>query len=278
MQSQVVWHNGLMGMLTISTCCFILFSLTNFNPLLSLERTFAQPIYQIKKIINPQTIKPKDSYTIVLVGDSMTDYLGSADDLKENLKTYYPNKQINIKNFSVGSTNILTLLERLQNLTNYNGRISQPILNTDFDLILIESFGHNPLSEYSQNEGFKKHNEVLDQARLMIKQRQPQAQVILMATIAPHLDRYAEGVANLTTEVREEWAKERASYIKNHIEYAKKHKLPLINIYEKSLDHDGGGNIDYINTGDFIHPSPTGIKFISYEIAEFIFKNRILPL
>lgn len=268
-----------MGMLTISTCCVILFSFINLsNPLLSLERTFAQPIYSLKKIFNTQAIKPKDTYTIVLVGDSMTDYLGSADDLKENLKTYYPNKQINIKNFSVGSTNILTLPERLQNLTNYNGVISQPILNTDFDLILIESFGHNPLSEYSQNEGFKKHDEVLDQALVMIRQRQPQAQVILVATIAPHHDRYAEGVVSLTTEVREEWAKQRASYIKNHIEYAKKHRLPLINIYEKSLVEQGGGNIDYINTGDFIHPSPTGIKFISYEIAEFIFKNRILPL
>ena len=267
-----------MGILTISTCCFIFLSFINFNPLLSLERTFAQPIYSLKKIFNPQTIKPKNSYTIVLVGDSMTDYLGSAGDLKENLKTYYPQKQINIKNFSVGSTNILTLPDRLQNLTNYNGRISQAILNTDFDLILIESFGHNPLSEFSQNDGLKKHNEVLDQALVMIRQRQPHSQVILMATIAPHLDRYAEGVVNLTTEVRREWAKERATYIKNHTEYAKRHKLPLINIYEKSLDNDGGGNIDYIDTGDFIHPSPTGIQFISREIADFIFNNRLLPL
>lgn len=277
MQSQV-WHNKFMGILTISTCCLILFSFINFNPLLFLERTFAQPIYQIKKIIKPQTIKPKDSYTIVFLGDSMTDYLGSADDLKENLKTYYPKKQINIQNYSVGSTNILTLPERLQNLTNYNGRISQPILNENFDLILIESFGHNPLSEYPQNEGFKKHNEILDQVREMIRQRQPQARVILLATIAPHKDRYAEGVANLTTEVRKEWGRQRASYIKNHIEYAKINKLPLINIYEKSLDRDGGGNIDYIDTGDFIHPSPTGIKFISREIADFIFNNRLLPL
>ncbi|MBI2019982.1 hypothetical protein HYS94_01010, partial [Candidatus Daviesbacteria bacterium] len=83
---------------------------------------------------------------------------------------------------------------------------------------------------------------------------------------------------NMPTEEREKWAKERASYIKNHIEYAKKNKLPLINVYEKSLDKDGGGHIDYINTGDFIHPSPTGILLISKEIADFIFQKRILPL
>lgn len=243
-----------------------------------MERNFAQPLYQIKKIFNHQAIAPKDSYTLTLVGDSMTDYLGSGVEIKKNLEKYYPDKQIDIHNFSVGSTNILTLPERLQNLTNYNGKISEPILNTKSDLILIESFGNNPLSQYPLEEGLKKNNEILDQAIYMIKQRQPQALVILMATIAPHHDRYAEGVVNLSTEERIKWAKERDSYIKNHIEYAKNHRLSVINIYQKSLDGTGGGNIDYIDTRDFIHPSPTGIEFISWEIAEFIFKNRILPL
>ncbi|MBI3103707.1 SGNH/GDSL hydrolase family protein [Candidatus Daviesbacteria bacterium] len=262
----------------IPVCCLFLSSVLIFSPFLSLERTFAKPIYQIKKIFNPQTMQPKDTYAIVLVGDSMTDYLGSGVEIKKYLKKYYPNKQIDIQNFSVGSTNILTLPDRLQNLTNYNGRISQPILNTNFDLIIIESFGHNPLSQYSLEEGFKKQNQVLDQAISMIKQRQPQTLVIFLATIAPHQTRYAEGVANLSTEERINWAKERASYIKNHIDYAKNHKLPLINVYEKSVDDSGEGNIDLIDTRDFIHPSPTGIEFISREIAEFIFKRRILPL
>lgn len=208
----------------------------------------------------------------------MTDYLGSGVEIKKYLKNYYPQKNIDIHNFSVGSTNILTLPERLQNLTNYNGKISGPILNTNFDLIIIESFGHNPLSEYPLEEGLNKHDVTLDQAISMIKQRQPQALVILMATIAPHHDRYAEGVVNLSTKERMKWAKERASYIKNHIAYAKNHRLNVINIYQKSLDETGGGNIDYIDTRDFIHPSPTGIEFMAGEIANFIFRKRILPL
>lgn len=260
------------------SCCFIVIPFIAFNPLLSLERTFARPLYQVKKIFNLQTIPPKDKYSIVLVGDSMTDYLGSGVEIKKYLKKYYPQKQIDIHNFSIGSTNILTLPKRLQDLTNYNGKISDPILNTNFDLIIIESFGHNPLSQFSIDEGLKKHDETLDQALLAIKQRQPWARVILMATIAPHHDRYAEGIINLQTEERKKWAKERAAYIKNHIDYAKKHKLPLVNIYEKSLDKEGGGNIDYIDTRDFIHPSPTGIEFIALEIAEYIFQKRLLPL
>lgn len=264
--------------MVLPTCCLVVFSFINFSPLLYLERTFAQPLYQIRKLTNPQTIKPKDIYTIVFVGDSMTDYLGSGVEIKKNLKKYYPKKQISIHNFSVGSTNILTLPKRLQDLTNYNGKISDPVLNTNFDLIIIESFGHNPLSEYPLDGGLKKHNEILDKAREMIKQRQPWALIILMATIGPHKDRYAEGTVVLQTEEREKWAKERVSYIKNHIEYARSHRLPLINIYEKSLDSKGGGNIDYIDTRDFIHPSPTGIEFMANQIAEYIFKNRLLPL
>lgn len=263
-----------MGIFLFSICC----SLLIFNPFLSLERFFAQPIYQVKKVFNPQTIQPKSSYTIVLVGDSMTDYLGSGVEIKKYLKLNYPDKQMEIHNFSVGSTNILTLPKRLQDLTNYDGKISNPILNTDFDLIIIESFGHNPLSEYSLDEGLRKHSEVLDKAREMVKQRQPWAVVILMATIAPHAERYAEGMANLETDKRKEWAKERSAYIKSHIEYSRINKLPLINIYEKSLDETGGGNINYINTGDFIHPSVTGVELISREIAEYIFQNRLLPL
>ncbi|MBI4036136.1 SGNH/GDSL hydrolase family protein, partial [Candidatus Daviesbacteria bacterium] len=229
---------SLMLGLTLS-CCLAFSWFTNWS--VPIERQFPQPIYSFRKIFNPQIIKPKDTYTIVLVGDSMTDYLGSGVEIKKYLKEYYSKKTINIHNFSVGSTNVLTLPDRLQNLTNFNGKISDPIFNTDFDIIIIESFGHNPLSELSLDKGLKKHDEVLGKAREMIKQRQPWALVVLLATIAPHHDRYAEGVHNMPTEEREKWAKERASYIKNHIEYAKKNKLPLINVYEKSLDKDGGG-------------------------------------
>lgn len=266
-----------------SICCLSLLSYFIFNPLLSLERAFAQPLYFIKSHLPnstnfPTQVKPAKKYTIILVGDSMTDYLGSGLEIKKYLKEYYPNREIEIKNFSIGSTNILTVLDRLDKVTNYNGAISKPILLTRFDVIIIESFGHNPLSEYSLVDGLKKHNEVLDKAQLMIRQAQPQAVVALMATIAPHKDRYAEGVVNLTSDERRKWAEERIAYIKNHIEYAKAKKIPLINIYEKSLDKSGGGNIDYIETHDFIHPSPTGIVFISKEIADFIFRKRILPL
>ena len=50
-----------------------------------------------------------------------------------------------------------------------------------------------------------------------------------------------------------------------------------MNVYEKSLDDKGEGKLDYLNAGDFIHPSQTGILFISQQIADFISKEKIIP-
>ncbi len=223
-----------------------------------------------KAILGSQSNNP----TIVFVGDSMTEYLGNFDELRAYLKNYYPTKNFLLLNYGFGSTNILSVQERLEQDSTHSGRIFQAINNIHFDLIVIESFGHNPLSDHSQEEGLRLQKEALDKIVATITLKHPRSSIIFMATIAPNKQRYAEGVVNLITEKRQQWAEERISYIKNHISYAKSHNIPLINIYEASLDKEGSGNIDYVNSNDFIHPSPTGIYFISEEIAKFLYKNK----
>lgn len=219
-------------------------------------------------------IFPKEK-TIVFVGDSMTEYLGNFDELRGYLKKYYPAKKFLLLNYGFSSTNILSVKQRLEQESSHSGRAFQAINDIPFNLIFIESFGHNPLSEYPLEKGLKLQREALDNIISSITQKHPKSSIIFIATIAPNKGRYAEGVVNLTTEERGKWATERVSYIKNHIEYAKKHNIPLINIYEKSLDQNGTGNIDYISSNDFIHPSPTGIYFISEEIAKFLYGNNL---
>ncbi len=94
-------------------------------------------------------------YTIVMIGDSMTERLGNFDELKASLKIYYPYINFLILNYGFGSTNILSVPDRLEKETNH-GRIFQPILNIDANIIIIESFGHNPLSDLPLEEGLKK--------------------------------------------------------------------------------------------------------------------------
>lgn len=225
-------------------------------------------------IILPHKQISPASPTIVFVGDSMTEYLGNFDELREYLKNYYPAKKFLLLNYGFSSTSILSVQDRLEKDSTHSGRIFQAINNIPFDAVIIESFGHNPLSDHVLEEGLKRQNEALDKIVATITQKHPKSSIIFMATIAPYKQRYGEGVVNLTTEKRLQWANERISYIKNHISYAKAHHIPLINIYEASLNQEGSGNIDYVNTNDFIHPSPTGIYFISEEIAKFLYKNK----
>lgn len=224
---------------------------------------------------NRQKVKYSQDYTIVLLGDSMTEVLGNSDELRAYLKEYYPKKTFEVLNYGFGSTNILSVQERLEQETMH-GRTFRPILDIAFDLILIESFGHNPLSQFPLEEGLKKQSEALDKIVDSIKISNPAAKIVFVATIAPNHYRYAEGQVDLAPEVREKWVNERIAYIKNHIDYAKSHNIPLVNVYERSLNKDQDGDLIYINATDFIHPSPTGVYLISKELAKTIFEQKIL--
>ena len=222
----------------------------------------------------PKLKYPVD-YTIVLLGDSMTQALGNCIELTADLEKYYPNKSFQFLNYGFGATNILSVQDRLEKTTSF-GRDFMPITDIDFDLILVESFGNNPLSQYSLTNGLKKQDEALDQMVTTLKQSNPRAKIVFYSTIAPNRETYAKTEVQLTPQKRAEWADERSAYIKNHMDYAKAHDIPLIDIYDKSADKNGDGNLMYIRNDDYIHPSPTGIIFISSEIAKSIFENKLL--
>ena len=222
-----------------------------------------------------EKVKYPTDYTLVLVGDSMTQYLGNSDELRSYLKEYYPGKTFEVLNYGFGSTNILSVEKRLTENT-YQDREFRPILDIDFDVILIESFGNNPLSDFSIEEGLKKQTEALERIVALIKEGNPNGKIVFVATISPNSKTYAYRSVDLTDEQREIWVKERIAYIKNHIGFAKAHNLPLVNVFEKSLDEDGDGNRDYISDTDYIHPSPTGVIFISKTLADFIFEQKVL--
>lgn len=219
-------------------------------------------------------VKYKQDKTLVLVGDSMTEVLGNSDEIKEYLKKYYPKKEVEVLNYGFGSTNLLSVPDRLQSPTFYK-REFIPIQDIDFDIIFIESFGHNPLSHLSLEEGLKKQEETLDKIVNMVKSSNPKAQIVFIATISPNSQSYAYGSVELAKAKRYEWVNERIAYIKNHIKYAQENKIHLVNVFEKSLNKDGDGNPIYINSTDNIHPSPSGVYLISQEIADYIYNNNL---
>lgn len=220
-------------------------------------------------------VKYPEDHTIVLAGDSMTEGMGNSDELRRFLKNYYPDKTFEVLNYGFGSTNILSLQERLTEKT-FHGREFRPVTDIDFNLIAIESFGHNPLSQYPLDEGLKMQTEALKSAIQTIKTENPKAKILFVATLAPSRKHYGRNNVDLSTEQRKNWAEERIAYIKNHIQFAIDNNIPVVNIFNASQNKDGEVNLDYINKTDYIHPSPTGIVFISQQIADFIYQNKLL--
>jgi lysophospholipase L1-like esterase len=228
-------------------------------------------------------IPKKDVYTIFMVGDSMTEALGPhGGKLNEFINTLYQStpghQRIVIDNYAKGSTNILGLHDAMTQKTISGDAVLAPLLSRPFDLILIESFGYNPLSELGLPGGLKKQTQTLDTLMKILTTTHPHSAIIFVATIAPNKETYAqeESPGNTLAE-REAQAQERMEYIKNHIVYAKSHNIPLIDIYNKSLTPSGDGDLSNINPDNHIHPSFKGIDFISQEIANFIYENQTLP-
>ena len=229
------------------------------------------------------TIAKKQVYKIVMIGDSMTAALGPhGGGLSDYMNSLYKitaqdPQRIIIDNYAKPS-DIQAVNDELTQKTTINEYTFGPLLSEDFDLILVESYGYNPLSQFGIQGGLKQQNLALDALMKTLIITHPHAAIVFVATIAPNIENYAKQTQpNESAEDRAKLAEERISYIKNHIQYAVSHNIPLVNIYQKSLTENGDGNMIYINPTDDIHPSFVGVDFIGHEIGNFIYDNKILP-
>lgn len=228
------------------------------------------------------TIQNKPVYKIVMIGDSMTAALGPhGGGLSDYMNSLYKKsagdpQRIIIDNYAI-SSNILAVDFELSKETKIGDYTFGPLLSEDFDLILVESYGYNPLSQFGLQEGLKQQNQALDMLMKTLITTHPGAVIVFVATISPNRENYAKAVQpDRSAEERAQLADERIAYIKNHIQYATVHNIPLINIYQKSLTENGDGNMTYINPNDDIHPSFVGVDFIGHEIGNFIYQNKFL--
>ncbi len=249
----------------------------------STPTTIPSPTPFVFKTYTAPVIKQKPVYVIAMIGDSMTAALGPhGGGLSDHMNSLYKKnaedpQRIIIDNYA-RSSNILAINDQLTQKLTIDPYTFGPLLDQNFDLVLIESFGYNPLSEFGLQEGLKRQNQALDELMTTLIRSHPQTAIVFVATIGPNKENYAKMTQpDYTAEERAKGAEERISYIKNHIQYAKDHKIPLINIYEKSLTGNGDGDMAYINPTDDIHPSFAGVDFIGDAIANFIHDNKILP-
>jgi lysophospholipase L1-like esterase len=171
---------------------------------------------------------------------------------------------------------VLSLYQRLTEKTTNNGTENQAILKQGFELIIIESFGNNPLSQFPLSEGLQKQDDELERSVKAILAEKPNAAIAFLTPIALDPVNYARGTVALSSEVRKQWVAERVAYIDNHRKFAEDKGIPVIDVYKASLKPDGTVDRSYISD-DFIHPSKKGIELISKSIADYIFTNKIFP-
>jgi lysophospholipase L1-like esterase len=225
---------------------------------------------------NPSIPKNR-SYRIIIAGDSIVASLGpNANTLRLDLINYYPDSEFVTYIYGYPSTNVLSLYPRLTENTNANGVENQAILTQVYELIIIESFGYNPLSQYPLEEGLKKQNEELERSVAAILSKTPKAALAFMTPIALDPVNFARSTRNLSAQDRKRWVAERVAYIDNHRKFAEEKGIPVIDVYKASLKPDGTVDRTYISD-DFVHPSQKGIELMSKTIADYIFNNKIFP-
>jgi len=224
-------------------------------------------------------IAKSERYDIYLVGDSMVHAFGPrGGQFNEILSRAFPGTFFEISNYAEANQSILLLPARLKEPVQAEKDLKfDPIMEGRPHLIIIESFGYNPLSQFGKEEGLKKQEEVLTEVMTTLTNHFPNTAIMFLAAIAPDKKTYGKNISHATPDERWAQAEERIEYITNHIDYAREHNIPLINAYEESLDAQGDGDTKYINPDDNIHPSAEGLALMGRVMTRRIQEENIFP-
>jgi len=225
----------------------------------------------------PNVLPIKSTYTISLLGDSMTDTLGKElTHLKILLKEAYPQTDFYLMNYGQGATDIENGLFRLTNRTQYEGWNYPPLVAYKPDIVVVESFAYNhwgaELSDLNR--------QWLAIARIIdtLRSYSPDTQIILASTISPNAEIFGDGILNWPKNLKWDGAITTKAYLQNLINFATSQGYPLADAYTASLNADGQGEIKYINPVDHLHPSEEGKMLYAQKIAETIKKYNMIPV
>ena len=240
------------------------------TPIPTLDPLLESLIARVPSNIGQGDLKPlKESYTIALLGDSMTETLGeNLPDLSNLLTLEYPRHNFVLLNYGQGSTTIEDGLYRLDHPTKYDKKDYPPLLPLQPDIIVVESFAYNHWD--SQMNGLNREWQTAANIIDMIKQYNPDTKIILLATLSPNPEIFGDGILNWSKDKKWDAAITTKAYLQNFINFAASSHLPLADAYHPSLNSDGHGDPKYISSSDHIHPSDEGKQLISQKIFDTI--------
>lgn len=220
-----------------------------------------------------ENIKQSDyqgQITVAVVGDSMTDLMKPGlPYLKTELKKHYPQAHFSLFNYGVGADNIENGMARIKGSYDYQGRSYSPLIETNPDIVVIESFAYNPFPE--EDNLLLRHWQDLQDFVNYIKSS-TEADIIILATIAPTKEKFGQGPngVNWPIETAYQHAEKINSLLDNTVRFAQSKNLPLVDIYHQTLLDNGEGNPKYINSNDHIHQNEAGNQLIAKHLADKI--------
>ncbi len=214
--------------------------------------------------------------TIVLLGDSMIDTYDFMEsgfpELRSKLKNIDSEINYVLKNHGVGGTDVSLGLERISKPYNYVARQRklQSVLEEKPDLVVVESFAYNHWTASEEDLG-----KYIETHQKIIESLIDKTKIILMTTICPNRNTFAQGVIGLG------WNQQRQldeyqlviKYLELFSNFAKNSGLPFLDLFASSINDHGTGETRYISNVDFIHLSYAGRVFISNHLAPLIVKS-----
>jgi len=130
-------------------------------PSSTMTSTTPTPTPVVFTLYTKPTLEKSNEFHMYLIGDSMTHALGPRGGIfNEEVSNAHKGMFLQIFNYSEANQSIQTLPQRLQEPVQADhDLLLPPVLEGEPDLIIIESFGYNPLSDYGVEEGLKRQNE-----------------------------------------------------------------------------------------------------------------------
>jgi len=245
---------------------------TIYNPSTTLKIS-PQPTTNVLGTLTQNPLKT--TYTVALLGDSMTDTLGmDLPHLRTLLTDEYPGYTFALLNYGQGATDMESGLYRLTNSTKYLDRDYPPLLSYKPDILVVESFAYNHWS----GEKYDLDRQWLTIAKIIdtVRQNSPDTKIVLAATITPNKDIFGDGVLNWPKVLKEQSTLIIKAYLQNMVNFATTQGYPLADAYHPSLQADGEGTAAYISSYDHLHPSGDGAYLYSKKIVEAIKNNALI--
>jgi lysophospholipase L1-like esterase len=223
----------------------------------------------------------KKHLKIVALGDSMTDTGGEGyPALRKALEKVRSETEFDVYNYGVGSTRVGYGLWRLTHEYEFNNKTYAPLVSLDPDIVLVESFAYNNGSDGPREGGLEHFRDMHYQIVETLK-RETNAKIVYVVTIAPDTERFLESVPsflNTPVGIRRWMAEDRVVYLEEALKIAEELNLPVVNVYQASLDAAKQGIPlgRWITPTDWIHPGEEGHEFITENIARVLVAEGLI--